>query len=187
MPFRFQRVDIPDVILVGPKVFSDDRGFFMEVYKDEDFAKFDIKRNFVQINYSKSVKNVLRGLHYQKEPMAQGKLIGVMQGEIFDVVVDLRKDSPFHGHWSGITLDDKRRNMLYVPEGFAHGFCVLSGEAEIIYYCTKAYSFEHECGILWNDPALNIEWPIANPVLSDKDQSNPLFKDADKNFIYQEK
>ncbi len=185
MSFKFKRLEIPDVVLVEPKKIGDARGFFVEVYKSSDFNSFGIDKQIVQINYSKSQKSVLRGLHYQKEPCAQAKLVRVVQGEIFDVVVDIRKGSPSYGKWVGVNLDSDSMNMLYVPEGFAHGFLTLSDEAEIEYYCSSVYSPENERGIIYNDSTLNISWPEENLLLSKKDLENPQLDKSDNDFIYE--
>jgi len=184
MPFRFERLDIPEVILIEAKAFEDPRGFFMETYKHSEFKTAGILQNFLQDNYSHSVKNVVRGLHYQKNPHSQGKLVSVIQGEIFDVAVDIRRDSPTYGKWVGVVLSSKNRRLLYVPEGFAHGFCVLSDEADVVYKVTLEYAPESDRGILWNDPAISVQWPTDRPVLSAKDAQLPLLKDADNNFSY---
>ncbi len=184
MPFSFKKREIPDVILIEPKVFPDSRGVFAELYKYPDFSRCGITKHIVQINYSKSEKNVLRGLHYQKNPMAQGKVMRVVTGEIFDVAVDIRQGSPYYGKWVCETLSSENMKMLYIPEGFAHGFCVLSDTAEITYHCTNTYSPDHERGIIWNDPDVKIPWPVKNPLLSEKDTGFSLLKNADNNFHY---
>ncbi len=170
MPFEFKRLEIPDVILIVPKVFYDERGFFMETYKKEDFEKAGIKSEFVQQNHSKSIKGTLRGLHYQREPYAQAKLVRCIRGEIFDVAVDIRKNSPTFGKYVSAILSEENKNMLYIPRGFAHGFEVLSDEAEVIYSVDNVYSKESESGIIWDDANISIEWPIREPILSDKDR-----------------
>ena len=182
MPFNFKRLEIPEVILVEPRVFEDERGFFMETYKMLDFVASGIKGNFVQENHSRSTKGVLRGLHYQNPPFGQGKLVRVVRGEIFDVAVDIRKGSPTYGKWLSVILSEENKNMLYVPEGFAHGFCVLSGIAEVIYKTTDVYSAPSEAGIIWNDEDLNIEWPVKKPDLSERDKKWPTLKEADIKF-----
>lgn len=184
MPFNFKRLSIPEVILIEPKIFEDNRGFFMETYKYSDFSNFGIKEYFVQDNYSRSAKDVLRGLHYQKNPKAQGKLVRCLKGEIFDVVVDIRKDSPTYSKWISVILSEGNNLMLYIPPAFAHGFLVLSDSAEVSYKCTEEYSPEHEKGIIWDDPDINIRWPVKNPVLSKKDKEYPALKYADNNFEY---
>ena len=184
MPFHSQRLDIPDVIHIQPKIFPDSRGFFLEVFKITDFKEYGIRKPFVQVNHSRSERGVLRGLHYQMDPKAQGKLVSVIEGAVFDVAVDLRAGSPSYGRWVGETLDADKKNMLYVPEGFAHGFCVLSEFAQVIYYCTEVYAPEYERGVLWSDPELKIAWPVEDPVLSDKDSRLPPLGRADNTFSY---
>jgi dTDP-4-dehydrorhamnose 3,5-epimerase len=186
MPFAFKRLEIPEVVLIEPKVFGDERGFFMETYRMPDFVAAGIKGNFVQDNHSRSSKGVLRGLHYQNPPFAQGKLVRVVRGEIFDVAVDIRKGSPTWGQWVRVILSEENKNILYVPETFAHGFCVLSGIAEVIYKTTNVYSAESESGIIWNDEDLNIEWPVKEPIISEKDEKLPFLKNADIKFYYSE-
>lgn len=184
MPFRFKRLEIPEVVLIEPEVFSDERGFFMETYKHSEFFAFGIRAHFVQDNHSRSIRGVLRGLHYQNPPMAQGKMVRVMLGEIFDVAVDIRKGSPTYGKWVGMRLSAENRRMLYIPEGFAHGFCVLSDVAEVIYKVTEEYSQEHESGICWNDPDIGINWPIEKPLLSARDAVLPPLRKAGNYFVY---
>ena len=173
MPFEFKRLEIPDVILITPKVFTDERGFFMEIYQKEEFVKAGITGEFVQQNHSKSVKGVLRGLHYQKEPYAQAKLVRCIKGEIFDVAVDIRKNSLTFGKYVSAILSEKNKNMLYIPRGFAHGFEVLSRKAEVVYNVDNIYSKESESGILWSDHEIMVKWPIKRPLLSEKDKKWP--------------
>jgi dTDP-4-dehydrorhamnose 3,5-epimerase len=187
MPFNFKKLEIPGLILIEPKVFEDGRGFFMETYKMPDFSAAGVKENFVQENHSRSSKGVLRGLHYQNPPFAQGKLVRAIRGKILDVAVDIRKGSPTWGKWVGVILSEKNRNTLYVPAGLAHGFCVLSEIAEVIYKTTNVYSAESEAGIIWNDEDLNIEWPVKEPILSEKDAKWPSLRNADIRFYYNEK
>ena len=178
MPFEFISLEIPDIKLVIPKVFKDDRGFFLESYKKSDFIANGIVDDFKQDNYSKSSKGVLRGLHYQASPKEQAKLVRCCRGKIFDVAVDIRKSSKTFGHWVGEILSEENNHILYIPAGFAHGFVVLSDTAEIIYKTSNEYSKEHDRGILWNDPDININWGIDfMPVLSEKDKIQPLLKD----------
>jgi dTDP-4-dehydrorhamnose 3,5-epimerase len=184
MPFEFEPLDIPDVILVHAKKFPDDRGFFVETYKQDDFVANGIPHTFVQDNYSRSTRNVLRGLHYQKDPSAQGKLIQVLQGEIYDVAVDIRRGSPTYGQWIGVHLSAEHAQLLYVPGGFAHGFCVLSDVVDFTYKCTDLYAPDAYRGVLWNDPDLDIPWPIKDPILSERDQNLPPLKEADNNYSY---
>ena len=185
MPFDFHNTDIEAVKIIEPGVFDDTRGFFLEVLKKSDFAGSGIDGEIVQINHSKSSKGVLRGLHYQKDPMAQAKLVRVIQGAIFDVAVDIRRGSPTYGKWVGETLSAENHKMLFVPQGFAHGFCVLSDTAEMVYYISGGeYSPEHDSGLRWNDPDINIDWPVTSPLLSEKDEALPLLQSADNNFVY---
>ncbi len=184
MPFRFTRASIPEVILVDPAVFSDQRGFFMETYKRSEFAAQGISETFVQTNHSKSSRGTLRGLHYQKPPKAQGKLIRALVGEVYDVAVDIRKGSPTFGKWVSAALSAKSKKMLYLPAGFAHGFCVTSDDAEIEYMATEEYAPDLESGVIWNDPDLGIDWPIADPTLSPRDRAWPRLHAADNSFTY---
>jgi dTDP-4-dehydrorhamnose 3,5-epimerase len=184
MPFHFRHLEIPEILLIEPKVFRDARGVFMETYKCSDFVQHGIKENFVQDNYSRSSRGVLRGLHYQKDPHAQGKLVQCLRGKIFDVAVDMRKNSPTFRRWVSAELSEDNSFMLYVPPGFAHGFIVISESADVLYKCTREYSPENDRGIIWNDPDLNILWPVKDPVLSEKDERHPLLRDADNNFEY---
>lgn len=184
MPFRFVPLELPGLMLVEPQVFGDDRGFFTETFKASDFAAHGIPGPFVQENYSHSVRGVLRGLHFQKAPAAQGKLVSVICGEIFDVAVDIRRGSPTYGRWVGVTLSAENHCLLYVPVGFAHGFCVLSAEADVVYRVTAEYAPAYDRGIRWDDPALGIAWPVSAPLLSPKDAQWPGLAEADHNFVY---
>ncbi len=184
MPFEFKKLELPGPLLICPKVFDDGRGFFLELYKHSEFAGAGITEHLVQDNYSKSAQGVLRGLHFQKTPKVQGKLVMCMQGRIYDVAVDIRKGSPHYGKWIGAELTSENRFQLYVPPGFAHGFQVLSETAEVMYKCTDEYSPQDERGIIWNDPDLGILWPIPAPILSTKDKVNPRLRDIDNNFFY---
>jgi dTDP-4-dehydrorhamnose 3,5-epimerase len=184
MPFQFQRLEIPDIILVQARAARDKRGYFMETYKQSVFASNGLPDVFVQDNHSHSMRGVLRGLHYQKHPKAQGKLVMVLRGEIFDVAVDIRRGSPTFGTWIGRVLSSENWHMLYIPIGFAHGFCVLSDEADVVYKVTDEYAPECERGIVWNDPEIGIQWPVAQPIVSTKDAVLPLLKDADFNFEF---
>jgi dTDP-4-dehydrorhamnose 3,5-epimerase len=169
---------LSEIIIIEPQLFLDDRGFFMEMYQQDKCQKAGIKDRFVQDNRSLSCRGTIRGLHYQLG-RPQGKLIWALSGEVFDVAVDIRKGSPTFGKWFGITLSGENKKGLYIPPDFAHGFCVLSEEAEFFYKCTDFYSLEHERCIRWNDPDLAINWPINDPVISEKDAAAPLFKDAE--------
>jgi len=178
MPFKFQPLEIPEVILVEARHFEDERGFFMETYKRSPFAAHGIAATFVQDNYSHSTRGVLRGLHYQAPPKAQGKLVIALRGQIFDVAVDIRPDSPTYGQWVAEGLSAQNHRMLYIPPGFAHGFCVLSDEADVSYKVTEEYAPELDRGIAWNDPDIGIRWPIASPILSPKDAQLPPLRRA---------
>lgn len=174
------KTEIPEVIIFEPKVFGDERGFFLESFNQKIFEEATgLKRDFVQDNHSKSSKGVLRGLHYQLPPMAQGKLVRVVQGEVFDVAVDIRKSSPTFGKWVGVHLSAENKRQLWIPEGFAHGFLTLSDTAEFLYKTTNYYSPNDEGAIVWNDATLAIEWPEAGEILvSSKDQIAPAFNNA---------
>ncbi|ECZ8092422.1 dTDP-4-dehydrorhamnose 3,5-epimerase, partial [Salmonella enterica] len=171
------KTEISDVLIFEPKVFSDERGFFMESFNQKVFEEaVGRKIEFVQDNHSKSTKGVLRGLHYQVEPYAQGKLVRCIAGEVFDVAVDIRKDSETFGKWIGVNLSSENKRQLWIPEGFAHGFLVLSDSADFLYKTSNYYSPIHERGIVWNDPTININWPIKiDKILSEKDTILPKF------------
>lgn len=172
--------DIPDVKIIEPAVFGDERGFFMETWNQKKFEELVTGKPtpFVQDNHSKSKKGILRGLHYQTEN-TQGKLVRVVSGEVFDVAVDIRKNSPTFGQWVGVYLSAENKRQLWVPEGFAHGFYVTSDEAEFVYKCTNFYNPSAEYSILWNDPELDIKWPLVNnPILSDKDNNANILSDS---------
>ncbi len=177
---KLTRLSIPDVVLMEPDVFGDRRGYFMETFRDNFFKDNIADVSFVQDNHSRSSQGILRGLHYQIQK-AQGKLVRVNLGEVFDVAVDLRKSSPTFGQWVGETLSMENKKMMWIPPGFAHGFYVLTSEAEFIYKCTDYYAPEHERSIRWDDPQINIQWPLISdkpPLLSQKDESASFFKDA---------
>ena len=179
MFLKFTEKPLPGVLLIEPMVFEDDRGFFMETFHAEKYAEIGISGPFVQDNHSHSARGTLRGLHYQlKNP--QGKLVYVVKGEILDVAVDIRRNSPDFGRWTGDVLSEKNKRQLYVPEGFAHGFCVLSDTADVIYKCTDRYAPGDEYGVFWADETIDIVWPIANPILSAKDSDNPRLADIEK-------
>ncbi|MEE9343399.1 MAG: dTDP-4-dehydrorhamnose 3,5-epimerase [Gammaproteobacteria bacterium] len=177
---------IPEVLLIQPAVFGDSRGFFQETWNHQAFSKHGLPANFVQDNHSRSGKGVLRGLHYQlKNP--QGKLVRVVTGSVFDVAVDIRKGSPTFGQWVGAELTEDNYHQLYVPPGFAHGFCVLSERADFLYKCTNYYDPASEHGLRWDDPAIGIEWPGSGFQVSEKDAKNSLLKDmGDHLFDYEE-
>lgn len=171
---------IPDVKIIEPAVFGDERGFFMETWQQKKFEELVAPRTFVQDNHSKSAKGILRGLHYQTEN-TQGKLVRVVAGEVFDVAVDMRRSSPTFGQWVGVLLSADNKRQLWVPEGFAHGFYVTSDAAEFVYKCTDYYNPANEHTLQWNDPSVGIEWPIApdsEPLLSAKDRTGKLFNEA---------
>lgn len=176
MPFLFEKSEIEEVVLVKPKTFQDSRGFFMETYKFSDFFKNGIDGVFLQDNQSFSTENVIRGIHFQREPKPQGKLVRCIKGKILDVAVDLRPSSKTFKKWVSFELSDQNNYMLWVPPGFGHGFSVLSKEAEICYKCTNEYDASLDAGIIYNDPELNIDWKIKYPVISDKDQKLPFLK-----------
>jgi dTDP-4-dehydrorhamnose 3,5-epimerase len=184
MPFLFRPLEIPDLILITPDLFRDARGVFSETFKRSVFKRNGIVSDFVQENYSISKKGVVRGLHYQLNPTAQGKLIRVVKGAVFDVAVDIRQGSPHFGNWVGVHLSAEKHDMLWVPPGFAHGLCTLENDTEVIYKVTMEYSPQHERGIVWNDPAIGINWPASCPVLSAKDSALPEMKNAEMNFFY---
>jgi dTDP-4-dehydrorhamnose 3,5-epimerase len=172
---KFIEASIPGIILIGPDVFDDNRGFFLETYHREKYSAHGIDRVFVQDNLSHSQKGTLRGLHYQlRNP--QAKLIYVLRGEVFDVAVDIRRGSPTFGHWTGTHLSAENKRQVFVPEGFAHGFCVLSQAVDLAYKCTDFYTPGDEYGVLWSDPAMDIQWPVDRPILSARDQQNPELK-----------
>jgi len=176
--FVFNKCDIDGLYIIDAKVFGDERGYNMETYHSKDFKAAGLDMVFVQDNQSLSKKGVLRGMHFQKEH-PQGKLVRVLKGDVFDVAVDLRKDSKTYGKWHGVVLSDENKKMFYVPEGFAHGFLVLSEEAVFAYKCTDFYHPEDEGGILWNDAEIGIEWPIDDNMqltLSEKDKKHPTFQ-----------
>ena len=166
------QTSLPGVVIVEPRVFDDERGFFMESFNAEDFAEAGLPTRFVQDNHSRSTRGVLRGLHYQY-PAWQGKLVRTLVGELFDVAVDIRRGSSHFGEWFGLILSAENRKQLYVPPGFAHGFCVLSDVCEMAYKCTSLYVPDDDACVLWNDPDIGIEWPIENPILSEKDAAAP--------------
>ena len=181
MPFEFIRQEIEDVILVKPKVFGDNRGFFLESYKKSEFFENGIDVEFNQDNHSKSSARVLRGLHYQAAPYAQAKLVRCSKGRIYDVAVDIRPNSPTFGKYVKVELSEENKQMLYIPAGFAHGFVVLSDEAELLYKASGEYNQNADRGILWCDKDININWGIDfEPVLSEKDKNQPLLKDINK-------
>lgn len=173
---KFTPLSLSGLTLIEPQVFGDDRGFFMETYSKKEFEANGINVDFVQDNHSRSGQFVLRGLHFQRPPFAQAKLIRVTQGEVLDVAVDIRPDSATFGKWDSAHLSAENKNMLYIPVGFAHGFYCLTEVVDFQYKCSNFYNKESEGGILWNDPDINVGWLAASPLLSDKDKSWPAFK-----------
>ena len=175
---QVRETDLPGVLIIEPRVFGDERGFFLETFSTERYLAHGIGP-FVQDNWSRSRRGVLRGLHYQLQ-QTQGKLVQVMRGEIFDVAVDLRRSSPTFGRWAGATLSEQNKRQFWVPPGFAHGFVVLSDEADFVYKCTDYYAPAHERTLMWNDPAVGIKWPVEiEPQLSEKDAAGSPLSDAD--------
>lgn len=181
---KFTRLAISDVVLIEPKVLGDDRGFFLEFYREDFFARNGISVKFVQDNHSRSAKGVLRGLHFQVEPMAQAKLVRVVQGEVYDVAVDIRKGSKTFGKYVGEVLSAENKKMLYIPPGFAHGYCALRDGTEFMYKCSALYSPSHERGLIWSDPDLGISWPKLDVeyILSEKDKRYPVLKKLFESF-----
>ena len=178
MSFNFKQLAIPGLLLIEPKVFEDERGFFMEKYKQSDFDKYNIPA-FVQDNYSYSKQGIIRGLHYQLNPHAQGKLVSVIRGKVWDIAVDMRKDSVCFGKWIGVELSGENNLSFYIPPGFAHGFSALSSEVYFLYKCTGEYDAACERGVAWNDPTLAIDWRVTDPQSCDRDKKWPLFHDAE--------
>ena len=176
MGFKVKKADLEGVLIIEPTIHTDSRGRFFESFQRERYKDLGITEEFVQDNQSVSHKNTIRGLHYRVEP-EQSKLVRVIKGEVFDVVVDIRKSSPTFGQWRGYTLSDSNYLQIYIPAGFAHGFCVLSETAEFLYKVSEYYSAEKERGIIWNDPEIGVEWPTSSPILSKKDKMNPGLKD----------
>ena len=178
------RCEIPDLLVIEPKVFGDPRGFFLEMYHQERYQEMGMPAAFIQDNLSSSRRGILRGLHYQR-PSSQGKLVMVLEGEVFDVAVDIRRSSPTFGRWCGVRLSSQNRRQFYVPSGFAHGFQVLSETALFYYKCTDYYSPQHEATIRWDDPQIGIQWPLSDPVLSARDAAGPLLKDLPPGRLFE--
>ncbi len=176
---QISKTDLPDTLIIEPRIFPDDRGYFFETYHQERYSQYGVTDKFVQDNISFSIKDTLRGLHYQY-PHSQAKLVQVLSGEVFDVAVDIRIGSPAFGQWTGARLSSENKKQFYIPKGFAHAFCVLSDSAIFSYKCDDFYFPECEKGILWSDPDIGIKWPIDNPILSDKDSNYPCLKDIPK-------
>ena len=185
MPFEFEKQSIEDVILVKPKVFGDNRGFFMETYKKSDFVANGIDVEFTQDNHSKSTKGVLRGLHYQAKPYGQAKLVRCVKGRIYDVAVDIRKNSKTFGQYVKVELSEDNKQMLFIPDGFAHGFVALTDDVEILYKASGEYAPQADRGILWNDKEINIDWRIDFlPILSDKDKYQSKLSEINNEELY---
>jgi dTDP-4-dehydrorhamnose 3,5-epimerase len=182
----FRRIDtsLPDVILIAPDVFADARGYFMETYNRDALAALGLEAIFVQDNLSFSSRGILRGLHFQADPYAQGKLVSVLQGEVYDVAVDIRLGSPTFGKWHGEILSAENHRMMYVPPGFAHGFVVRSETCLFSYKCTNTYHKASEGGIRWDDPQLAIDWEVETPIVSDKDSELPFLQEFKSPFIF---
>ena len=181
MTFEFEKQKIEDVILVKPKFFGDNRGFFMETYKKSEFFKNGIQEEFFQDNHSKSMIHVLRGLHYQAKPYGQAKLVRCLKGKIYDVAVDIRKSSKTFGQYVKVELSEENKHMLFIPDGFAHGFVALTNDVELLYKTSREYAPNADRGLIWNDEDLNIDWEINfEPILSEKDKVQPKFKDINK-------
>lgn len=180
---RVIQTTLPGVLIVEPDVFEDARGFFFESYSQKKYAEYGITDTFVQDNHSLSVRGTLRGLHYQTAP-GQAKLVRVARGSVLDVAVDIRWGSPTFGQWVGVELSAENKRQLYIPVGFAHGFCVTSEIAEFLYKCSSYYAPQLERGIAWDDPDLAIAWPVPDPVLSDRDRRHPRLRDAARDWVY---
>lgn len=184
MGFHKSETNLSDLYIIKPDVFGDERGFFQELYNSRTFEAIGLGHlSFVQDNLSFSKKGTLRGLHFQAPPYAQGKLVTVLQGRVLDVAVDIRAESPTYGEVFAYELDDQKREMMYVPEGFAHGFQVLSDECLFLYKCTNVYNRESEGGILWNDPSLSVPWGKVDPIISEKDHLHPRWEDLRTPFV----
>ena len=179
MPFTFKPLSIPDVILIEPKVFPDDRGYFLESFKASDFEKANLPTHFLQDNFSFSRKGVIRGLHYQRDPKAQGKLVSVLKGGVWDVAVDIRRESPTFLKWVAADLNDQNHAMLLIPPGFAHGFAAVTDDVHLLYKCTNEYEPQADAGIRWDDQDIAVKWPVDIPIVSDKDRNLPIALSVD--------
>lgn len=185
--FKFSKTPIEGILIIEPKAFEDNRGFFMEFYNKDAFAQQGFHEIFVQDNHSRSAKGVIRGLHYQLLPYPMGKLVKVVKGKIFDVGVDIRKGSPTFGKWYGEILSEENKKMLYFPPGFAHGFLALEDDTHVIYKCTGMFNAESERAIIWNDPDIGIAWlldQVEEVIVSQRDQKHPPLKEAEANFTF---
>lgn len=182
---RLIETDIPDLVILEPRVFQDERGFFMESYNKEMLASYGLEYDFIQDNHARSGEGVLRGLHFQKPPMDQAKLVRVTRGSVYDVAVDLRKGSPTYGKWAGVTLSADNFLQFLVPRGFAHGYVTLEPDTEFQYKVDNYYAPKLDGGIIWNDPDLAIDWPVESPTLSAKDRELPTLTEFDSPFVYE--
>ncbi len=183
---KVRKTELEGLLLIEPRLWHSRRGFFFEAYNRRDFVEAGIPTVFVQDNHSRSRRNTLRGMHYQAPPHAQDKLVRVVSGEIFDVAVDLRHGSPTFGRWAGFRLSSSNHLSLFIPEGFAHGFCVIGDSAEVLYKCSDFYAPECERGFCWNDPLVHIEWPVKTPLLSERDAAHPGFAELPRDFLFGE-
>lgn len=179
---QFKELTLKGLVLVEPRVYSDERGFFFERYRNDEFRKRGLNVDFVQDNISYSKKNVLRGMHFQAGEAAQDKLVWAGRGEVLDVAVDVRRDSETFGRWESVVLSEKNNHALFIPKGFAHGFAALTDGVHVFYKVSHVYSAEHDTGIRWDDPDIGIEWPVIYPIVSEKDQELPFLKDAKELF-----
>jgi dTDP-4-dehydrorhamnose 3,5-epimerase len=186
MSFSFERLEIPDVIQITPTRYGDQRGFFSETYRESAFREGGVPDTFVQDNHARSTRGVLRGLHFQEAPRAQAKLVRVVHGEVFDVAVDLRVGSPTFGSWVGGMLSGEGGEILYIPGGFAHGYLCLSETADLVYKVSAEFDASLDAGIAWNDPSVGIEWPLDDPILSERDLGLPLLRDVISSFRYEQ-
>ncbi len=186
MPFTFTPTAITDVVLVESRRFADDRGWFAEAFKASEFEAAGLPTSFAQDNRSRSRRGVVRGLHFQRDPMAQGKLVSCGRGAVWDVAVDLRVGSPTYGQWVAEELTEDNHRMLWIPAGFGHGFAALTDVADLVYKCTQEFSGAHDGGVRWDDPAIGVPWPVdtADVIVSDKDRTLPLLADCDHGFTY---
>ena len=182
MGFTVTQTELAGVLVIEPAVYGDSRGFFLETFNQKRYAEAGLDRQFVQDNHSRSSRGVLRGLHYQLNH-PQGKLVMAIKGEIFDVAVDIRRGSPTFGKWVGVNLSEENHKQLFVPEGFAHGFCVVSETADVIYKCTEVFTPGDDYGILWSDETVGIDWPISEPSLSEKDAKNPRLSEVKRDLL----
>lgn len=180
MPLTLSNTEIKGVIIIESDIYNDERGFFREIYRSDKYK--DLNQIFVQDNFSHSKKRVMRGLHYQLNN-PQGKLVTAISGEIFDVAVDIRKESPTFGKWVGALLSSSNKKQIYIPTGFAHGFCVLSEHADVMYKCTELYNPEDEYGLIWSDPTVNIDWPISDLIVSEKDSAAPMLSQIPEGLL----